>query len=304
MDSVTLETILVYIDAHIHEKINLGDLADLAGYSPFYFSRLFSETMGMPVTGYIRIRKLQHAVASLLKGHKVIDVAFMYAFDSHEGFTRAFTQLFGFTPSSAKKHITSYTVSKYVMPIKKGRSNMDIINEKNLTQNMHQIAFVFLEQSLDEAKAGYCTEISVEILPDNKIKITDNGRGMPLSKDLHASKAVLDKILAGKPLTNSEYSQMGDLTQADLQTANSLCEALQIIVSRDGNQFQQDYIRGIAQHNLYISDSVRSSGTEVILKADTEIFGNISFSHKAVYDWLKDKSTGTAGLKISIQPSL
>ena len=63
MEKDCLKEILAYIDDHIREKITLGELARLAGYSPFYFSRLFSESMGMPVTGYIRIRKLQYAAS-------------------------------------------------------------------------------------------------------------------------------------------------------------------------------------------------------------------------------------------------
>ena len=106
MNSDVLDKVLAYIDAHIHEKIALSDLSDVACYSPFYFSKLFSETMGMPVTGYIRIRKLQHAIIPLLEGRKVLDVALLYAFDSHEGFTRAFTQLFGSTPSTVRKHLS------------------------------------------------------------------------------------------------------------------------------------------------------------------------------------------------------
>ena len=99
MSTEILKEILAYIDEHIYEKISLLELAEMAGYSPFYFSKLFSEIMGMPITGYIRIRKLQYALGSLLEGRKVLDVSLMYAFDSHEGFTRSFTQLFGSTPS-------------------------------------------------------------------------------------------------------------------------------------------------------------------------------------------------------------
>lgn len=227
MDSSILEKVLAYIDAHIHEKINLSDLSEVACYSPFYFSKLFSESMGMPVTGYIRIRKLQYAVASLLEGQKVLDVALLYAFDSHEGFTRAFTQLFGSTPNTVRKHLTSYTVPAYVIPtIIKRSLNMETMNLQN---NMHQLVFEFLEQSLEEARAGYCTKVEVSLLQGGRVKIADNGRGLPLSKDLHASKAVLDKVLSGSPITNAEYSQMGDLIPVGLQTVNSLCEELQII---------------------------------------------------------------------------
>lgn len=78
MSTEILKEILAYIDEHIYEKISLLELAEMAGYSPFYFSKLFSEIMGMPITGYIRIRKLQYALGSLLEGRKVLDVSLMY----------------------------------------------------------------------------------------------------------------------------------------------------------------------------------------------------------------------------------
>ena len=68
MNTVILKRILSYIDEHIYEKISLVDLAEVAGYSPFYFSKLFAEAMGLPITGYILIRKLQYALCSLLEG--------------------------------------------------------------------------------------------------------------------------------------------------------------------------------------------------------------------------------------------
>jgi len=293
MNSEMLEKVLAYIDNHICEKINLCDLSEIAAYSPFYFSKLFSETMGMPVTGYIRIRKLQYAIASLLEGQKVLDVALLYAFDSHEGFTRSFKQLFGSTPSTVKKYLASYTVPECVIPItfdNRKRMSMEKLCSDNLQYDMHQLVFEFLKQSLEEARAGYCTTITVSLLPDNRVKISDNGRGMPLSKDLQASKIVLEKILAGSPITNLEYSQMGDLVQASLQTVNSLCEALHISVYRDGNKFQQDYVRGVAQHDLQISDLPHVTGTEIILKPDTMIFGDALFSQTIICDWIEVNS--------------
>lgn len=297
MNSDMLDKVLAYIDAHIYEKINLCALAEVVGYSPFYFSKLFSEAMGMPVTGYIRIRKLQYAIVSLLEGRKVLDVALLYAFDSHEGFTRAFIQLFGSTPSTVRKHLASYAVPAYVVPDNNNR-RFDMEAISSLQNNMHQLVFEFLEQSLEEAKAGFCTNIEFTLLPESRIKISDNGRGLPLSKDIYASKAVLDKLLAGSPITNAEYSQMGDLLQAGLQTVNSLCETLQITVKRDGNTFQQDYIRGIAQHDLYIGNSTGPSGTEIILKPDTAIFGDAEFSPATLNDWLKEKSRDIDRLKV------
>lgn len=302
MNNDILKKVLAHIDANIYEKITLSDLSEIACYSPFYFSKLFSEIMGMPATGYIRIRKLQHAIASLLEGQKVMDVALLYAFDSHEGFTRAFTQLFGSTPSTVRKHLVSYTVPAYVVPTINRRVAMEAASN-NLQNNMHQLVFEILENSVEEAKAGYCTKVEVLLLPGGKVKITDNGRGMPLSKDLHASKAVLDKILSGSPITNAEYSQMGDLVQAGLQTVNSLCETLQITVNRAGDKFQQNYVRGVAQHNLTISDAACVSGTEIILKPDTALFGDTKFSQEMLYDWLKNRTACIANFEFNVGKS-
>lgn len=301
MKSDTLEKVLAYVDAHIHEKINLNNVSDIAGYSPFYFSKFFSEAMGMPLTGYIRLRKLQHAVVSLLGGARVLDVALLYAFDSHEGFTRSFKQLFGSTPSTVRKHLTSYAVpAPFVPDTSNGRLNMDIIKTTDLRHNMHQLVFEVLENSLEEARAGYCTSIEVALLPGRKVKIADNGRGMPLSGDQTASKAVLDKILAGRPITNAEYSQMGDLVKAGMQTVNSLCESLQIIVSRDGRQFRQDYIRGIAQHDLRMSEKARPSGTEIILVPDKAIFGDAAFSENEINAWLQAETADITNLAFKV----
>jgi len=180
MNNDVLNKVLSYIDLHIHEKITLSDLSEIACYSPFYFSKLFSEIMGMPATGYIRIRKLQHAIVSLLEGKKVINVAFLYSFESHEGFTRAFRQLFGSTPSTVKTHLASYSVPAYTLPTISRRIKMETTNQNNLKNNMHQLVFEVLENSIEEARAGYCTKVEVVLLPDGKVKISDNGRGLPL----------------------------------------------------------------------------------------------------------------------------
>ena len=288
MNTEILKKILFYIDEHIYEKISLLELAKVAGYSPFYFSKLFAETMGMPITGYIRIRKLQYALCSLLEGKKVLDVSVMYAFDSHEGFTRSFTQLFGSTPSTVRKYLASYSVPEWVVPDTESRRMSMELDKNILFDNMHQIVFEVIRTSLEEVEAGYCTEINITLLQDGRIKIIDNGRGIPLSKDPHMNKAVLDKILAGHPITNLEYAGMGDFSQCSLQIVNSLCESLQVNVYRNGMWFQQDYVRGIAQHDVICKELGRVSGTEMILKPDMQIFGETAFSIDVIQGWVAD----------------
>jgi len=299
MNPEILKGILSYIDEHIHEKISLVKLAEMAGYSPFYFSKLFAEAMGMPVTGYIRIRKMQYALCSLLEGKKVLDVSLMYAFDSHEGFTRSFTQLFGSTPSTVKKYLSSYSVPEWIVPdIEKGRKSMGL-DRNTLYENMHQMVFEVLRTSLEEVEAGYCTEIRITLLSDGRIKISDNGRGIPLSIDRHVSKVVLDKILAGHPISGAEYGEMGDFSQFGMQTVNSLCESLQVNVYRNGMWFQQDYVRGIAQHEVISKELKHISGTKIILKPDKQIFGDTEFSLEYIRSWVEENITD--GVQVVIE---
>ena len=298
MDQAEWEKILAYVDCHIHEKIDLCSLAEIAGYSPFYFSRIFAEEMGMPVTGYIRIRKLQYAAVSLLEGRKVLEVAMLYAFDSHEGFTRAFTRLFGSTPSTVRKYLVSYTVPGFAVPTEKRRYLMTESKREDLRYGRHQIIFETVRQSLEEAAEGFCTRVEIMLLSDGRVRIRDNGRGLPLSEDIQADRMVLNKILAGKPVTNAEYSQMGDLVQAGMQTVNSLCESLQVMVYRDGRSFRQDYVRGIAQHELSIHIQTHERGTEIVMKPDSAIFGEGEFSENIIREWIKKQLPGDGRLDI------
>ena len=301
MNSETLETIVDYIDKHIYIKITLSDLSRLAGYSPFYFSVVFSERMGVSVTTYIRIRKLQYAMLSLLKGEKIIDVAYKYGFESHEGFTRSFTKLFGSTPKVVRKYLTIYEVPTYAVPeivSRKESSEMKIT--KNLVEDMHQILFAFLRESLNEAKVGYCTEINIYLQENNRIQISDNGRGIPLSNSPLKNQEILSKVLAGYPITRLDYERMEELNYPGLQIAGSLCEMLDVIVYRNNHVYSQSYVRGIAQHDVKCSSAEHKSGMEVTLHPDKEIFGEIVFSKERIEQWIDENTRTFKELKINI----
>lgn len=292
MDTRMLKKIFSYIDEHINEKISLAELAAIAGYSPFYFSKLFSTAVGMSVTGYIRVRKLQYSLSSLLEGKKVLDVSLMYAFDSHEGFTRSFTQLFGSTPSTVRKYLTSYQVPEYQVPEGiEERSECMVLDHNVLLENMHQIAFEVLRASLEEAKEGFCTEIRVKIFSDGSIRISDNGRGIPFSQDAQKNQGILDNILSGHPISSMEYARMGDFSQCGLQTVNSLCESLNVKVYRDQKMFTQDYVRGIAQHEMLCTQSEHTHGMEITLKPDRAIFVDMVFSVEKIRKWLSENNS-------------
>lgn len=97
---------------------------------------------------------------------KVLDISLMYAFDSHEGFTGAYTQLFDSTPITIKKYMTSYRVPEYVVPI----TDFSRKNGNKLQGNLHRLVYKVLTESIKETKESYCTEIEVIIAADGTVK--------------------------------------------------------------------------------------------------------------------------------------
>jgi len=102
----TLQAALEFIDDNITNEINVAMVAEKAGYSAFHFSRMFTEAIGISLMSYVTQRKLQFALYDLVRGKKVIDVAMEYGYETHGGFTKAFTHWFGFPPSICKLRLT------------------------------------------------------------------------------------------------------------------------------------------------------------------------------------------------------
>lgn len=127
-----------YIDEHITDPISLRGLAEAAGYSPWHSSRIFKELTGKTPFEYIREFRLSQAAARLRSGNvKIIDVAFDFVFDSHEGFTRAFSRQFGMTPKDYSKKVPPLKlfmpnrIHDYYLTLQKGEINMTKNNNAN-----------------------------------------------------------------------------------------------------------------------------------------------------------------------------
>lgn len=301
MNRKIISEVLMYIEQHIYERILLQDLANLAGYTPFYFSKLFSRIMGVSVTTYIRIRKLQYAMKSLSEGEKIVDISLKYAFESHEGFTRSFTKLFGSNPKTVRKYMTIYTLPEYTIPImEKGKEKIDMKNSKNLFDDMHCILFEFLKATIEEVKAGYCTKLCIELMEGNQIRITDNGRGLPLTHNKEESQKILSNILAGHPITQLDYERMEEFKELGLQVAGSLCEMLKVAVYKGDVVYMQEFVRGIAQHDVRCETIQNKAGMEVVLLPDREIFGEIRFSKERIEQWVVEMLKEVNGLEVKI----
>ncbi|MBR5032350.1 MAG: helix-turn-helix domain-containing protein [Treponema sp.] len=278
-----------YVEKNIESKLELKELSDFMGYSPYYISRKFMDLYGIPITGYVRIRKLQYSIKDLLAGMKVIDVAMKYSFESHEGFTRSFKSLFGSSPKDIKKYLQKYDIPEVELFANCKVKSME--EEKmSLCDDMHKMIYAILGNSFEELAAGFCSKIEVSLLPDNCLKIFDDGRGIKLDDDGVVHEEVLQNLFSGKPITKVEYAQMGDLPFDDLRLVNSLCENLTITVWRNGKIYEQDYIRGVPQHSVTskTNDSNIPHGTQIVLKPDTSIFEDTVFSKEKLLTWLND----------------
>lgn len=142
---------------------------------------------------------------------------------------------------------------------------------------LHHLVWEIVDNSVDEALAGFCNEISVEILPDNIIKITDNGRGMPT--DIHpktlksATETIFTVLHAGGKFDTSNYKVSGGLHGVGASVVNALSLWLEVYVDRDGKTYYQKYNRGTPENPLtVISTESKRRGTTVIFKPDAEIF--------------------------------
>ena len=292
-----------YIEAHIEDKLDLKELSNFMGYSPYYLSRKFMSNYEIPLTGYVRIRKLQYSIKDLLAGMKVIDVAMKYSFESHEGFTRSFQKLFGSSPKVIKNYLQDYTIPEVGIS-----ANTKTISQENskmsLVDDMHKMIYTILSNSFEELSAGFCTKIELRLLSNNTISIFDDGRGIKLDDGGEVHEEVLQNLFSGKPITKVEYARMGDLPFDELKLVNSLSESLQITVWRNGNIYRQDYVRGVPQHALTAktNDSEIEHGTQIILKPDSVIFEDAVFSKEKLQSWLKDNYQELAD-KITITPA-
>ena len=138
-----VERMQEYIDTHLREKITLKQLADAAGYSPWHSARMFKELIGRTPFDYIRALRLSKAALTLRdEEYKVIDVAFDFVFDSHEGFTRAFSKEFGMSP---KKYSQKFPPIQLFMPIRILDSYL-ILNKGEITMSeKKEIKTVFVQ---------------------------------------------------------------------------------------------------------------------------------------------------------------
>ena len=170
---------------------------------------------------------------------------------------------------------------------------------------MHHLFSEIIDNSMDEAVAGYANKINVEILENNIISISDNGRGIPVDKHpKFPSKSALEVILttlhAGGKFNNKIYQTSGGLHGVGISVVNALSEFLNVEVYRDKNIYSQDFKKGKPQGELLkLDQKTNKRGTKVTFKPDESIFDkNIIFNIKRLYEFCKSKAYLFAGTEI------
>lgn len=175
-------------------------------------------------------------------------------------------------------------------------------------EGLHHLVWEIVDNSIDEALAGFCTHIEVEIRPDNVISVTDNGRGIPV--DIHkktgesAAEAVFTILHAGGKFDGSSYKVSGGLHGVGASVVNALSTWLKVIIKKEGKVYQQEYSRGKRQYKIKEVGTTEEHGTQVIFKADNEIFKDTTtYNYEKIRGRLQQCAFLNKGLKISLTDS-
>ena len=173
------------------------------------------------------------------------------------------------------------------------------------SRGLHHLLDEVVDNSIDEAMAGYCKKIEVVIRPDNSVTVTDDGRGIPV--DIHketklpAVTIVLTKLHAGGKFGGSGYRVTGGLHGVGISVVNALSEWLEVEVTRDKKVFFQRFEKGNATSGLKIIGKSSRSGTKITFKPDSAIFEDTNFNFDTITHRLREIAFLNAGVKINLK---
>ncbi len=171
-------------------------------------------------------------------------------------------------------------------------------------RGLHHLVYEIVDNSVDEALAGFCTEIEVTINPDNSIKVVDNGRGIPVGINQKAGKSAVEVVFtilhAGGKFGGGGYKVSGGLHGVGASVVNALSEWLEVTVHKDGKKYNQRYEYGKVMYPLKEIGDTSRSGTEVVFLPDKTIFEDTIFDFNTLRERLREIAFLTKGLKITL----
>jgi DNA gyrase subunit B len=193
------------------------------------------------------------------------------------------------------------TVLEGLDPVRK-RPGMYIGSTSSV--GLHHLIWEVVDNCIDEAMGGYATEIEISLLPDNKVEVIDNGRGIPV--DTHkvtkvsALETVLTKLHAGGKFGGTGYKVSGGLHGVGVSVVNALSEYLKAEVHREGKIWTQEYVRGIPKKKVTATGTTKRTGTTITYKADPQIFTELEYDWGKILDRLRQQAYLTKGIILKI----
>ena len=173
------------------------------------------------------------------------------------------------------------------------------------SRGLHHLVYEIVDNSVDEALAGYCTEINVSIEKDNSITVIDNGRGIPVGINHKANKPAVEVVFtvlhAGGKFGGGGYKVSGGLHGVGASVVNALSEWLEVRIHKDGKLYQQRYERGKVMYPLKEIGTTDHNGTEVRFLPDKEIFEETEFDYNTLRQRLREMAFLTKGIKIVLR---
>ena len=172
------------------------------------------------------------------------------------------------------------------------------------TEGLHHLLYEVVDNSVDEALAGYCDQVDIKILSDNSIVVKDNGRGIPVdihkSEKLPALEVVMTKLHAGGKFDNKSYRVSGGLHGVGVSVVNALSEYLEVEVYLNGNVYYQKYERGVTVSPMEIIGKTKRRGTSIHFRPDEDIFETMDFSFDIIRQRMRELAFLNTGLTINI----
>ena len=172
------------------------------------------------------------------------------------------------------------------------------------TDGLHHLIWEVVDNSIDEAMAGFATQIEIVLFPKNRVRVADNGRGIPVDTHKQTKKSALETVMttlhAGGKFGGQSYKVAGGLHGVGVSVVNALSKWLKAEVHRDGVIYYQEYERGKIKGKVSKNGSTKSTGTVITFEPDTEIFKAVGFDPERILTHLREQAYLTKGIIIRI----